>query len=62
MIMYDEEGNSFEANYDQDNDMTTWETYDADGNQTGGGQLSGDQVDKLESDRFDQGYGYEGPS
>lgn len=60
--MYDEEGNSFEANYDQDNNMTIWETYDADGNHTGGGQLPGDQVDELESERFDQGYGYEGPS
>lgn len=60
--MYDDEGNTFEADYFHDTDMTVWETYDADGNQTGGGQLPGDQVGKLELERQDQGYDYESPS
>lgn len=52
----DDEGNTVDIDYDKDHDTTQWETRDAAGNQTGGGQRGGNAVDDLAEEFKGQGY------
>ena len=54
--MEDDQGNRVEIDYDPEHDMTQWETYDSDGNQTGGGQSGGDRVDEVTNEYYDKDY------
>lgn len=60
--MYDDNGNRVEIDYDRGNDMTQWETYDRDGNQSGGGQAGGDRVDKIMGEFENAGFKEDGGS
>lgn len=62
VAMVHDDGSRVEIDYDSKNDQTQWETFDPDGNQTGGGQRGGNKVDEVEKEFEEGGFQREGHS
>lgn len=54
--LVNDNGDRIEFEYDEDHDVTPWDTYDSDGVNTGSGQVGGNAEDSLTKEYEDKGY------